>query len=125
MTEYSATCPRPSCDDKRVETTTYQFDGRWYARTHQGAIGPFPTRQRAIDARNAVLTMDWIAEGRKSTYHIHRADRLLPSERIDRIYGTAYDAAHACELYAGQLGVDVLATDEDTLIVEYRAQVAS
>lgn len=105
--------------------STYQFDGRWYGRTNQGAIGPFSTRQKAIDARTAVMTMDWLADGRKATYLINRADLQLPSERIDRIYGTPYDAAHSCELYAGQLGIDVLATDEDTGVVEYRARVLS
>lgn len=102
----------------------YEFDGYWYGKTAHGAIGPFPTRSRAENARIAVIQMDYLDESEgKATYTIHKATNTLPSERIDRIYGNMGNVAHACELYAGQFGVDIVAYDEDANILVYRTEL--
>ena len=107
------------------DRSTYYFDGSWYARTTHGAIGPFTTKERAIQAREATNAMDQYADETRTTLRIYRADRQLPSERVDSIFGNRYDAAHACELYAKQLNIDVLAIEEDTNVVIYRAKAPS
>lgn len=56
-------------------------------------------------------------------YGIYKATNVLPSERMDRVYGGMGNAAHACELYAGQLGVDFVAYDEDAHVLVYRTKV--